>query len=97
MTFTLGLDCHVPVAVAEGRVRSIRNISARSCRATPRKWKPAGGASSPRPPARFGTRIADIYAKKNGALEFVVCGTHVSNVAGEPVAELRSTIIVRKL
>jgi len=44
---------------------------------------------------QFETRIADIYAKKNGALEFVVCDTHVSNVAGEPVAELRSTLVVR--
>jgi hypothetical protein len=44
---------------------------------------------------QFETRIADIYAKKNGALEFVVCDTHVSNVAGEPVADLRSTIAVR--
>ena len=44
---------------------------------------------------QFETRIADIYGKKNGALEFVVCDTHVSNVAGEPVADLRSTIAVR--
>jgi N-terminal half of MaoC dehydratase len=44
---------------------------------------------------QFETRIADIYAKKNGALEFVVCDTHVSNVAGERVADLRSTIAVR--
>jgi len=44
---------------------------------------------------QFETRIADIYAKKNGALEFVVCDTHVSNVAGEPVADLHSTIVVR--
>jgi hypothetical protein len=44
---------------------------------------------------QFETRIADIYAKKNGSLEFVVCDTHVSNVAGEPVADLRSTLVVR--
>ena len=44
---------------------------------------------------QFETRIADIYAKKNGSLEFVVCDTRVSNVAGEPVADLRSTIVVR--
>ena len=44
---------------------------------------------------QFETRIVDIYAKKNGALEFVVCDTHVSNVAGERVANLRSTIAVR--
>jgi hypothetical protein len=44
---------------------------------------------------QFETRIADIYTKKNGALEFVVCDTQVSNVAGERVADLRSTIAVR--
>jgi len=44
---------------------------------------------------QFETRIADIYGKKNGALEFVVCDTHVSNVAGEPVADVRNTIVVR--
>ena len=44
---------------------------------------------------QFETRIADIYAKKNGALEFVTCDTHVRNAAGEPVADLRSTIVVR--
>ena len=44
---------------------------------------------------QFETRIADIYIKKNGALEFVTCDTHVRNVAGEPVADLRSTIVVR--
>jgi hypothetical protein len=43
----------------------------------------------------FETRIADIYAKKNGSLEFVVCDTHVGNAAGEPVADLRSTLVVR--
>jgi len=40
---------------------------------------------------QFETRIADIYARRMGALEFVVCDTHVSNVAAEPVADLRST------
>lgn len=43
----------------------------------------------------FRARIADIYAKKNGALEFVVKQTAVDNQHGERVAELRSVIVVR--
>lgn len=44
---------------------------------------------------RFEPRIADIYDKKNGALEFVVRDTRVSNQKGEPVAELRCVTVVR--
>jgi len=36
----------------------------------------------------FSQRIADIYDKKNGALEFVVRQTRVANQQGELVAEL---------
>lgn len=43
----------------------------------------------------FETRIADIYDKKGGALEFVVRETRVTDAKGEPVADLRSTIVVR--
>ena len=43
----------------------------------------------------FETRIADIYAKKGGAMEFVVRETRVTNEVGEPVADLRGTIVVR--
>lgn len=44
---------------------------------------------------RFESRIADIYDKKSGALEFVVRDTRVSNQRGEHVADLRSTIVQR--
>lgn len=40
-------------------------------------------------------RIADIYDKKGGALEFVVRETRVSNQRGELVAELRCVTVVR--
>ncbi len=43
----------------------------------------------------FEPRIADIYEKKNGALEFVVRETAVKNAAGALVAELRMVIVVR--
>ena len=43
----------------------------------------------------FSQQIADIYDKKNGALEFVVRKTRVSNQRGELVAELRCTSVVR--
>ena len=43
----------------------------------------------------FETRIADIYTKKAGALEFVVRETRLTDDAGEPVADLRSVIVVR--
>lgn len=44
---------------------------------------------------RFQTRVADIYDKKDGALEFVVNDTKVSNQLGEHVADLHSVIVVR--
>lgn len=43
----------------------------------------------------FEQRIADIYDKKNGALEFVVRNTRVSNQHGALVAELRGVTVVR--
>ncbi|MEM5401069.1 MULTISPECIES: MaoC family dehydratase N-terminal domain-containing protein [Paraburkholderia] len=44
----------------------------------------------------FETRIADIYDKKGGALEFVVRETRVTNAQDDaPVADLRSVIVVR--
>jgi len=44
---------------------------------------------------RFEQRIEDIYDKKNGALEFVVRKTSVSNQRGEPVADLRCVSVIR--
>ncbi len=41
------------------------------------------------------SRIADIYDKKGGALEFIVKETTTRNTRGEPVADLRSVIVVR--
>lgn len=41
------------------------------------------------------TRVADIYVKKNGALEFVEMLARVSNQRGEHVANLRSLTVVR--
>ena len=43
----------------------------------------------------FRQRIEDIYDKKNGALEFVVRKTSVSNQRGEPVADLRCISVIR--
>jgi acyl dehydratase len=44
---------------------------------------------------RFETRIADIYDKKGGALEFVVRETRVTNQRAEHVADLRSVLVQR--
>jgi acyl dehydratase len=44
---------------------------------------------------KFEVRIADIYDKKGGALEFVVRESRVSNQRGELVAELRSVLVHR--
>lgn len=44
---------------------------------------------------QFETRIADIYDKKAGALEFVVRESRVSNQRGEHVADLRSVLVQR--
>jgi hypothetical protein len=43
----------------------------------------------------FEQRIDDIYARKNGALEFVVRKTRVTNQRGEPVADLRCVTVMR--
>jgi acyl dehydratase len=43
----------------------------------------------------FEQRIADIYDKKNGALEFVVRETRVTNQDNVLVAELRGITVVR--
>ena len=44
---------------------------------------------------QFESHLADIYDKKNGALEFVVRETRVTNLRGEHVANLRSIIVQR--
>lgn len=43
----------------------------------------------------FDTRIADVYDKKGGALQFVVNETRVTNQDGEHVADIRSTLVQR--
>jgi len=43
----------------------------------------------------FSQQIADIYDKKNGALEFVLRKTRVTNQRAELVAELRCVTVVR--
>lgn len=43
----------------------------------------------------FQQRVADIYDKKGGALEFMVRETRVTNQHGEPVADLIGTTVVR--
>jgi len=43
----------------------------------------------------YESRIADIYDKKNGALQLVVRETRVTNQKGEHVADLRSVIVQR--
>jgi acyl dehydratase len=43
----------------------------------------------------FRSRIADIYAKKNGALEFIIKETRVENQDAALVAELRAVVVVR--
>lgn len=43
----------------------------------------------------FQNRIEDIYAKKDGALQFVVVTTDVADSDGEHVAEMTKTIVVR--
>ncbi len=44
---------------------------------------------------KFETRIADIYDRKGGALEFVVRESRVTNQRGEHVADLRSVLVQR--
>jgi acyl dehydratase len=43
----------------------------------------------------FDTCISDIYDKKNGALEFVVKQSRVSNQHGEHVADLKTVLVQR--
>ena len=43
----------------------------------------------------FEIRIDDIYDKKNGALEFLIKSTRVSNERGEHIADLRAVIVQR--
>lgn len=44
---------------------------------------------------RVSTRIADVYAKRSGTLEFVIVETRVTDREERPVAELTGTIVVR--
>ena len=44
---------------------------------------------------RFEQRIADIYAKKGGLLEFVLRETRVTNQHGQHIADLTGTTVVR--
>ena len=39
--------------------------------------------------------VVDVYDKKGGALEFLVTRTRLANAGGEPVCELRTTVVVR--
>lgn len=43
----------------------------------------------------FAQRIADIYAKKDGLLEFVVRETRVTNQHGQHIADLHGITVVR--
>ena len=43
----------------------------------------------------FESKIADIYERKGGALDFIVKETRVTNQRGEHVADLRSAIVQR--
>lgn len=45
----------------------------------------------------YRSKIADIYDKKGGALEFVVKETRVENQHAALVAELRAVVVVRNL
>ena len=45
---------------------------------------------------RFNSQITDMYSKNDGALIFVVLETSVKDQRGEPVAELKTTIVERK-
>lgn len=44
---------------------------------------------------RFLQRVEDIYERKGGALEFIVRKTAVTDLQGEPVAELRCITVYR--
>ncbi|MDX8150693.1 MaoC family dehydratase N-terminal domain-containing protein [Patulibacter brassicae] len=47
-------------------------------------------------PLRYASRIEDVYEKSGGALQFIVRSVQISDGAGAPVADLRSTIIERR-
>lgn len=47
-------------------------------------------------PLTYTSRIDDVFEKSGGALQFVVRSVAISDGAGEPVADLRSTIIERR-
>jgi acyl dehydratase len=40
-------------------------------------------------------RIADLYTKKGGALEFIVKNTAITRADGTPIAELNSVIVIQ--
>jgi acyl dehydratase len=41
-------------------------------------------------------QITDIYAKKGGALEFIVCELRMRNRASEPVCNVRRSLVIRR-
>jgi len=41
------------------------------------------------------SRVSDVYQKKNGALEFVVKSSRVTDEAGELVAEMQAVLVYR--
>ncbi len=41
------------------------------------------------------TTITDVFSKRGGALEFIIKKTAVTDEAGQPVADLTSSIVVR--
>ncbi|GAB2703146.1 MAG: acyl dehydratase [Alteromonas sp.] len=43
----------------------------------------------------FYSNVEDIYAKKGGALEFLIEKTKVENQSGEHVADLETTLVIR--
>ncbi len=43
----------------------------------------------------FASRIADVQQKRGGAMTFVVKETDVGNQHGRPIAQLRTTLVVR--
>ncbi len=43
----------------------------------------------------FYSSVEDIYAKKGGALEFLIEKTKVENQRGEHVADLKTTLVIR--
>ncbi|MCP9271154.1 MaoC family dehydratase N-terminal domain-containing protein [Mycolicibacterium sp. CAU 1645] len=43
------------------------------------------------------TRIADVYTKKGGALEFIVKVTEISKDDGTAVAEMTNVVVIRNL